>query len=96
MEKFLCPHCHELCGKHKRNCPSRTSVSSTARAVRRLTHAQKRELDLLRKGGGYCHVFDGNLLRVFDGLSKKGYVELTAGGGQLQTGTHVSLIEKDV
>lgn len=60
---------------------------------RALTLAQKRELDLLRKCGGHCHVYCNRTLNIFRNLKKKGFVELTAGGGQLQSWTHVTLIE---
>lgn len=59
--------------------------------VRALTPAQKRELELLQAGGGYCHVFDGNLMRIFRALEDKGFVEIEAGFGQLQRGYHVYL-----
>lgn len=60
----------------------------------KLTKAQKREFDLLRQGGGYCHVFDLRTLNVFRNLKRKGYVKIEAGYGQFQSGHHVSLIDQ--
>ena len=58
----------------------------------KLTKAQKRELDLLKKSGGWSHVFDGRLLRAYRGLERKGLVDISAGYGQFQKGYHVILI----
>lgn len=62
----------------------------------KLSPAQRRGLELLKTGGGYCHVFDGNLMRIFRALRDKGFVEIKAGYGQLQRGYHVYLKEQKI
>ena len=68
-------------------------VISNNHAMETLTKAQKREIDLIKKGGGWMHVFDGRLLRVYWALQEKGYVEISSAFGQFQKGHHVKLIK---
>jgi len=80
-------------GKSKNAEKAPASPVRVNAVVSRLTPAQKRELDLLEKGGGSAHIFSGNLMRTFRALEQKGFVEIEAAYGQLQAGHYVYLRE---
>ncbi len=64
--------------------------------MKRLTKAQKRELDFLKNNGGWRWVCRYQLLKVYHELSEKGFVRLESGVGLGFSGggTHAYLIDE--
>lgn len=60
----------------------------------RLTPAQKRELEILKRCDGYRHIYGLRLTNIFWELWRKGFVRMESGFGQLQSGSHVYLVER--